>query len=38
VVGDTIEVDGCEGTLVVTRAGASPLPFDARACVYLDRA
>jgi chromosome segregation ATPase len=32
-----VEVDGCEGTLVVTRSGASPLPFDARRCVYLER-
>ena len=30
-------VDGCEGELVVTRIGTSPLPFDTRPCVYLEQ-
>jgi chromosome segregation ATPase len=34
---DELEVDGCDGALVVTRTGASPLPFDTRRCVYLER-
>jgi hypothetical protein len=37
-VGSTVEVDGAEGPLVVTRFGRSPLPLDGRPCAYLDRA
>ena len=38
-LGATVElgVDGCEGSLVVSRYGRSPLPFDSRQCAYLDR-
>ena len=36
-VGATIELDGEEGVLVVTRYGRSPLPFDSRPCAFLDR-
>lgn len=37
-VGSTIELEGCDGPLVVTRYGRSPLPLDSRSCAYLDRA
>ena len=37
-LGSTIELEGCEGALVVTRYGRSPLPLDGRPCAYLDRA
>ncbi len=36
-LGAAVEVDGCEGPLVVTRYGRSPLPLDNRPCAYLDR-
>ena len=36
-LGAVVEVEGCEGPLVVTRYGRSPLPLDNRACAYLDR-
>jgi uncharacterized coiled-coil DUF342 family protein len=36
--GSEMSIDGCEGPLVVTRIGASPLPFDRRPCVYLEPA
>ena len=36
-LGATVEVEGCESPLVVTRFGRSPLPFDRRPCAYLDR-
>ena len=36
-LGATVEVEGCESPLVVTRYGRSPLPFDRRPCAYLDR-
>ena len=35
-LGATIEVAECEGPLVVTRYGRSPLPLDSRPCAYLD--
>jgi chromosome segregation ATPase len=37
-LGERVVVPSCEGELVVTRVGSSPLPFDARACVYLEHA
>ena len=37
-IGSTIELEECEGPLVVTRYGRSPLPLDSRPCAYLDRA
>ncbi len=37
-IGSTVELEGCEGPLVVTRYGRSPLPLDSRPCAYLDRA
>jgi len=37
-LGSTIELDDCDGPLVVTRYGRSPLPLDGRPCAYLDRA
>jgi len=37
-IGAIVEVEVCEGPLVVTRYGRSPLPFDGRPCAYLDRA
>ncbi len=36
-LGATVEIDGIEGRLVVTRFGRSPLPLDSRPCAYLDR-
>jgi chromosome segregation ATPase len=36
-VGAKLRVPGIEGKLRVTRVGSSPLPFDERACVYLER-
>ena len=36
-LGAVVEVEGCEGPLVVTRYGRSPLPLDNRRCAYLDR-
>lgn len=36
VAGGTVEVPGCEGLLVVSRVGASPLPLDDRPCAYLE--
>jgi hypothetical protein len=36
-LGAVVEVDGCDGPLVVTRYGRSPLPLDNRRCAYLDR-
>jgi chromosome segregation ATPase len=38
VLGERVVVPACEGELVVSRVGTSPLPFDARACVYLEQA
>jgi hypothetical protein len=37
-VGSTVELEACDGPLVVTRFGRSPLPLDNRSCAYLDRA
>jgi hypothetical protein len=37
-VGSTVELEACDGPLVVTRYGRSPLPLDNRPCAYLDRA
>ena len=37
-LGATVELEECEGPLVVTRYGRSPLPLDSRPCAYLDRA
>ena len=37
-VGSTVEVECCDGPLVVTRYGVSPLPLDRRPCAYLERA
>ena len=37
-LGDHVEIPEHDGVLVVTRVGASPLPFDTRPCVYLERA
>ena len=37
-VGSTVELEVCDGPLVVTRYGRSPLPLDSRPCAYLDRA
>lgn len=37
-IGSTVEVEGCDGQLVVTRYGNSPLPLDCRPCAYLDHA
>ena len=34
-LGSTLELDMCDGPLVVTRHGRSPLPFDRRPCAYL---
>ena len=34
---DEVNIEDCDGPLVVTRVGASPLPFDSRRCVYLER-
>jgi hypothetical protein len=36
-LGATVEVEGCESPVVVTRYGRSPLPFDRRPCAYLGR-
>ena len=36
-VGHTVELDGHESPLVVTRVGASPIPLDDRPCAYLER-
>ena len=36
-VGDTVELDGHDHPLVVTRLGVSPIPLDDRPCVYLER-
>ena len=36
--GQHVVIPSCEGELVVTRTGISPLPFDARPCVYLEHA
>ncbi len=36
-IGSTLELDVCDGPLVVTRYGSSPLPFDRRPCAYLGR-
>jgi DNA repair exonuclease SbcCD ATPase subunit len=36
-VGDVVESPEGQGALVVTRVGRSPLPFDRRPCVYLER-
>ncbi len=35
-VGSTVELESCDGPLVVTRYGISPLPLDRRPCAYLD--
>jgi chromosome segregation protein len=35
-VGSTLELEGCDAPLVVTRYGLSPLPLDRRPCAYLD--
>jgi hypothetical protein len=37
-IGAMVELEACEGPLIVTRYGRSPLPFDGRPCAYLDRA
>ena len=37
-IGATVELPELDGPLVVTRVGRSPLPFDSRACAFLDRA
>ena len=37
-LGSTVELEECDGPLVVTRYGRSPLPLDSRPCAYLDRA
>ena len=37
-IGSTVELEGCDGPLLVTRYGRSPLPLDSRRCAYLDRA
>ena len=37
-IGSAITLDSCDGQLVVTRYGRSPLPLDGRPCAYLDRA
>ncbi len=37
-IGSTVELEECDGPLVVTRYGRSPLPLDSRPCAYLDRA
>ena len=37
-IGSTVELEGCDGPLLVTRYGRSPLPLDSRPCAYLDRA
>ncbi len=36
-VGHTVELDGHDAPLVVTRVGASPIPLDDRPCAYLER-
>ena len=36
-IGSTLELDVCDGPLVVIRHGRSPLPFDRRPCAYLGR-
>lgn len=36
-VGETVELSELDGSLVVTRVGRSPLPFDTRPCAFLDR-
>jgi len=36
-LGATVQIEGIEGPLVVTRFGRSPLPLDSRPCAYLDR-
>ena len=35
-IGATVELPELDGPLVVTRVGRSPLPFDSRACAYLE--
>jgi hypothetical protein len=35
-VGSTVEPESCDGPLIVTRYGLSPLPLDRRPCAYLD--
>ena len=35
-VGSTVEPECCDGPLIVTRYGLSPLPLDGRPCAYLD--
>ena len=37
-VGSHVELPQCDGTLVVSRIGASPIPLDTRPCAYLERA
>ncbi len=37
-IGAHVELPQCEGELVVTRLGASPIPLDTRPCAYLERA
>ncbi len=37
-IGSTVELDGHDHPLVVTRIGVSPIPLDDRPCVYLERA
>jgi hypothetical protein len=36
-IGSEVMLEICEGALVVTRYGRSPLPLDGRPCAYLDR-
>ena len=36
-IGAEIVLEVCDGPLVVTRYGRSPLPLDSRPCAYLDR-
>jgi hypothetical protein len=37
-LGQTLELPGHDGPLLVTRIGASPIPLDARPCAYLEPA
>ena len=37
-IGSAVVLEVCDGPLVVTRYGRSPLPLDGRPCAYLDRA
>ena len=37
-LGERVELPQCDGELVVTRIGPSPIPLDTRPCAYLERA